>query len=1375
MLRDLGRLLGLLLPVCPAFAQSVTNDWTRVECQAVNGRATGFTLETKDGAKLASITLGPRGLWSARLSRRDGPTLLFDDIDTSGTGGMPRLGEDSSIAVTLDGPARWPRVRIDLEIEAFDAAAWEEALGARVPFHYLVATVPGGSLFYQGGALIPSLRVDPYPLSRDRMSGDWDGDWSYAPAMAAYAIPAVGLWKPDESVFVAYDFNHARLSERSSKYIASAYDAEHDAFALVHPYAQKWTELTYPSGPAAISTHFDIIYSTGLDGTGDPNQFVWQRLFDDMSDLLPPVPSMNDLGWIPEFDGWTTAPGLPRTGFGTALMHPAMTVGLEAVFVEPGATMLGNPFVVDAIEAAYARGDQSAIDLVKSQLEELMLRAERFVVDGDKCIAWSHPLDGRFKEQYGGDKVREYHHPSTFQIGAACLLLYRHEGDERYLEFVDGVFNWARHYKWTRNGVCDLPWAMFSRAGTAAGENFCLSYYHHFLGDPERRERAEEALQLGLMSLYKTLWVYTADPDETDDLSPAFLTQAVNDPWWIGQVTWNECGWFVRSTAPFYVETGDPKLRYLLRGILDHYFVGQNDDGYTYAEDIEIFGEQNDKGHRSAEFDPCHAGNIRRWARPPGDAVARVLMGRRAAMAFCRGTRAVDIDDYAFNPAGGYRFGIVSTLAAPFDIVASAPFRDLRGLAVCVNGEEADGDRVEANLATAGEDVYIRGVRGGDSVTIGRVLPGEEVEIERIRERTEPHGDCRPLAGFLPVDLADEANHSMDAAWRDGAPWRGMIFGRRYFGEVPYQIIDPAANGGRGGLVDTWIAVEAEASAVFVLVGRERGDAKWPTVVVRTSGRSVRLEPDAWTPTDITNGWTLHEWELGRQGIRIDGRVESVDVDGGPLLALTLALEKAEAALTRLDAIATKGEAQKAEAGRYARHVDAAAQRARRALGGKSCRVALLPPHRDLVKYGHLDQAKMERRVEALGRRLGMSSERVSVPQLIDAERFNADRYPIAVYTSGEEYIRTAVTDRDGEAALLGYVADGGVLLCLSGAGTFPFVYPIDRIGEHWVTGDAGIMPDGSGRAIFGTRLGLNITFSGDCGWESPPAGLQLEFRPARGQGKLPSFDEPRPFPPSGDRRWRSMIAAGLPEGAKLEPLVELWDSDGGHRGAGAAFVHMPTGGQVGFAWGRLLDAPEGDPTIVEMLATAVESVAPGRLTERLPSPEQPQPSGPAEPSILLDGSLESRVRYWASGAFDTFSDYGPHSGLYCADLTLEDNGGTSILMTRPMQLAAMSITPNTRYLLTFWAKTVSGRGLVRCNLYGGQGYDFPQVAVEVASDGDWHEYEVLIESGQFVKFDARRSAFASPNVVIPALRIWTLGERQRTYVDDVSLREAGD
>ena len=104
-----------------------------------------------------------------------------------------------------------------------------------------------------------------------------------------------------------------------------------------------------------------------------------------------------------------------------------------------------------------------------------------------------------------------------------------------------------------------------------------------------------------------------------------------------------------------------------------------------------------------------------------------------------------------------------------------------------------------------------------------------------------------------------------------------------------------------------------------------------------------------------------------------------------------------------------------------------------------------------------------------------------------------------------------------------------------------------------------------------------------------------------------------------------------------------------------------------------------------------------------------------------------------------------------------------------------MGITPNTRYLLTFWAKTVSGRGLVRCNLYGGQSYDFPQVAVEVTSDGDWHKYEVVVESGEFVKFDARQSAFASPDAVIPALRVWTLGERQRTYVDDVSLREAGD
>ena len=1358
-----------------ADATELSNRWTRIRVTDGPGGATGFAVATGDGRELCTVSLGPKGLWAARQADvRDGSTLRFGDLSTDGSGGTPRLGPESFVEVELGDESRWPRVRFVLDLVSFDHEAWELALDGPCPLHYLVCRMPEAALFYQGGALIPSPALDPYPLSRPNMSGAWAPGWSYAPPMAAYAIPAVGLWRPDASLFVAYDFDDATLTDHSVRSIASAYHAPESSFCLVHPYQRRWTELTYPECPSHVDSHMDLVYSTDIPDRRDPNEFILRRVFAEMGDKLPPVPSMNDLGWIPDYDGWTQAPGLPRTGFGASLIHPSQPMGLEGYFVEPGATMLGNNFAGEGVEAAYERGDRAAIDQLRAELELLMARAERFEVDGDPCVAWNHPLDGRFQERWGGDGARGLHHESTFEIGAAFLIVYKHERDAKYLPIIDGIFNWCRHYAWTRNGVCDLAWAMFSRTPTAVSENFLLNYHALFRDDPERGAQAEEAIDLAVASLYKTLWVYLTDPDPSDSLDPTFLTQAVNDRWWIGQVTWNECGWFVRSLVPMYCETGDPNLQYLLRGILERYFVGQLEDGYNYCEDLDILGEWNDKGKRSASFDPCHAGSVRRWALPPGATRMRVVMGEKAAIAFCKGTRDSDIDDYAFNNAPGFRFRVVSSFDGPFDLVASAPFRDLRGLPVLVNGRPCDPARVEFNPSTSGEDVCIRGVRDGDVVVIGREPDGPALHLPRIDER-EPGGHgSGSVPGFVTVDLHEEANADIDARWTADAPWRGLTPGRRYLDGVPYDVVDPAVCEGKGAVRSGSVASDVRGDAAFLLVGRAAPGDPWPRVTVRSGGVETLVDSDDYLPADIVNGWRPHSWEVARAGVPLGGQRAQVEVQGGLLLALSIATtrESAGAGLERLRVLADGIDRETKQAVATESALDAAAARVRASFGGQTCRVALLPPHRDLVKYGNTFQAETERRVAAAATGLGLQPAGVSAYELIDPTRFSADLFPIAVYISGEEYIRTVKEREDGAEALRRYVREGGILLSLSTEATFPFAYPIDRVVDEWVTGPLGIDPAGSGRAVFGASLGCNVTFREGRGWEQPPAGVDLHFRPMERRDVLPGFPADMPFPPGGDRRWRSVADNGLPEGATLEPLVGLYDADGRFYGAGAALTRLPGGGMVGFVFGRLLDPPLGDALMTEMLAAVAGEVPAARRIEPVATPEAAAatPTAPPEGSLLVDGSLEERGRYYAMQPMDAWCDYDPHSGRFCADLSIDHPGSNCVLLTTPAQSVRMGLEPNTRYRVRFWAKTVSGQGFVRVNFYAGQGCDFPQVPVELTSDGQWHPYEVEVTTGRFERADMGRSVFAPSGVVMPSLRIFSIERRQRTFVDDISL-----
>ncbi|MBM3473908.1 MAG: hypothetical protein FJX75_11615 [Armatimonadetes bacterium] len=899
-------LLGLLVSAAHAAVtvgpdQSITSEAVRVAPLMEDGRCTGFAVTAGD-KPVAQVRLGPRGAITAAKAeaRKEGAAAILRLTGLSVAANAAKLTEDSAVTVQLAEDAPWPRVAFSLGIETFDEAAWQKLVGGTLPFHFLVCDVPQATMFYQGGGMIPLPEVDPFPFTATGfMAGEWAEGWSYAPAMAAWAVPAVGLWNHHAQTFVAYDFNEQRQTDRSGELVASAGclgDGGPPFFCLVHPYQKLWVKLTYPPVPSRVASHFELIYSFDLPDSRDPNQFVLERLWREKRSLLPPVPRTNDLAWIPEYDGFAPNGGIEPTAVGTGLVWTSGPTGLEGAFVELGAKMLGNDFISDGILRAETLRPGDPGERLHQDLAYLMERCTWVEVDGDRCATWVHPIEGKFQDRWGGERCAGNHHPSTFQIGAAMLRLYQQTKDPQLLPYIDGVYNWCKHYLFTRNGVCDLPWAMFSREATAVGENFLLTYRQVFRDDPERKGNADEALALARTAVYKNLWFYTADPDPTDDLDPTFLNQATNDCRWAGRVTWNEAGWVLRTMVPVYCETGDPFLKYLLRGSIERYYAGFREDG-GIAENLQIFGEIEAKGLRTGGFaDAEHGGLVRRWARPLDPAKLRVAMGQRAAIAFCMGTRAYDIAEYGYAPETNFTFRLVSLPGAPrdeaIDLVATAPFRDLRGQTVAVNGQALPAERYEFNDATAGEDVFIRGVKPGDVVSIGEAARGQATEEDGIPYRDGPP---RVAAPWWPVNLRSACNTSLKRDWWQEDSWFGLTPGRREVWRIPVHLVDPEDSRGRDAVTKGEAKVGMHAGALFAVVGRLRGQAQETPHVARLSiavqGAAPRTVDIDWDiPFDLTNGFPLRKFDTYLAAVDLGGSpmVLTVTVEDGTLLALTL-------------------------------------------------------------------------------------------------------------------------------------------------------------------------------------------------------------------------------------------------------------------------------------------------------------------------------------------------------------------------------------------------------------------------------------------------------------------------------------------------------
>ena len=189
-----------------------------------------------------------------------------------------------------------------------------------------------------------------------------------------------------------------------------------------------------------------------------------------------------------------------------------------------------------------------------------------------------------------------------------------------------------------------------------------------------------------------------------------------------------------------------------------------------------------------------------------------------------------------------------------------------------------------------------------------------------------------------------------------------------------------------------------------------------------------------------------------------------------------------------------------------------------------------------------------------------------------------AKQFDMLIYAAGERYRQTVKTRGDADAAIQGYLRSGGMLIALP---SLPMPFHYNETDK--AVGGAG-------------KFGLPLSIGGARGgWETPPEGKELRFVAAK--GALPSLPRQFDFPKAGDLRWRPLVGEMISAKARLTPLLELRDAQGGRYGHAAAFIRYASGplegGGVLYAWFGLLNEPAlSEPLLHDLLRFAADRAA---------------------------------------------------------------------------------------------------------------------------------------------------------------------------------------
>ncbi len=794
---------------------------------------------------------------------------------------------------------------------------------------------------------------------------------------------------------------------------------------------------------------------------------------------------------------------------------------------------------------------------------------------------------------WGGTAAATVRHNSTFEIGTALIMLYAHDKDASLLPYIDGVYNWAQRYLETRGNIFDLPAATLPLIATSAGELFLMEYRKAFRGDAQRGEKAERALEMARAAVYKDARFYLGDPDPSGWVDPSFMMQANNGQWWVGKVSWAELGLCLRSMIVLYTETGDPVLEYLLRGAIDRWWLGYRKLGDIDEENIQVVpitGEP--EGNRTGGMMGQDLINgFLRYARPTDGAACRVVVGEKAAMAFCAGTTGVNVADYGFKAPASLRFRLINTTGHAVDIIVTAPKRKIGGQAVYVNGVKLPDIRLREYAQTGGEDILVRGLNDGDVVRIGATEPPRAAPLPQPRFRTRPaagvirHGDFAGGSSILTVNLYPLCDLALDQQWH--GDWFRFIPGGWSVYGATFDLVDAAINGGKCA-VDCrqarQIPIHAKGDALYLLCGLTKAERDDMLAAGKSEVGQVEIAYADGTKQSAAltlgldghslNGLPIKRFSADMTAVPTrDGEIDHVTVTGPRLLAVTLASgDGAKAVVAKLKQRNEEQVRAEATAIVEAREFEAlmATWKAevKQGAGGRAPWVAMLPPM----------DGPMGARVREACTQLGIATVPMSRERFLQ-EGVDPAVFPVAVYTGAETYVNDPADPERAKQRYLDYLRKGGFLI--SACTAAPFAFPLKQTDAGLWVPDRESVFKATELHLFGEDMELYVAHPAktwpDCApFERPdkPEDLTLKLNP--NQQVIASTPKTIAWADRGnaDERYRPISGAALAEGDKFTPVYSLCDAERRHDKSGkdyGAAVALIEHGCKAFAGARTM------------------------------------------------------------------------------------------------------------------------------------------------------------------------------------------------------------
>lgn len=1188
-----------LLAVSSAIAQSAIVSGT-LHCIPLlqDGRYIGFRLQ--DGNRpLADVLFHANGaLYATRAQTREGQ-ILFSGFRTDGSW---EVGDDAVVSVAFTQGNPYPQVSFRVPVRRFAPVVWEAAHGKQ-PLHLFACFLPGAPIFHQRGWVIPTPVIDDHVMhgafgtSSASIVSDWSPDWMYAPAIGAYPVPVVGLWKPDEGKYIAYEFFDARLTDHSEHNLGSTYcwqsKGAKEFFCLTLPYGKPYNRIRYPQDGELFASRFRILYSTDLHYENDPNLFVNQYIWSTYRQRLASAPPMNDLLWLPKsyrLERFPT-PFLGRLTYRTKDDPFSLDGNLESYGVG-----WDSP-----VDYAYATNNQSAIAGLHEDLAQLAKLAQRFTVNGEECVYWRKPLEGDWRPQYGKG-VPTLHNVNGWLIAIAFLDAYRNERNAEWLPILDGVVRWSKYILYTRNCYPDVPAAMFAW-DAAPIASFLLKYHFTFRDDPQRQELANLAYKLTRSLVYRCLPIFASDNNPNDDIDASFFMEPNSGLPWLGAACANEIWETAVGVLLTYVHTGDPILGHYLRGAIERFPLLFRDEVYpsvaeygnAFAERYGLYdGAEQPPGTRSTYGGLW--GGLEKLIYPVAGTQVRVVCGEKTAIAFNIGGTHTNVAEYRPAKAGNFALRLKGKPPSAdadgrYDVVLTFPLADLRDKPIYINKVETQAIQ---RFPERHDTVLVRGVKEGDWIQVGQVpdnTPSARLAIIKPRQPQEHV----PFPGYEEIPLAEQADVVINLSWDDNRSMAGFIGGVRSLWGVPFAMIEPTLNAGKAATRQQ-VHVSQKATMLFALIS-EGSQAHLRLAYADGSTETVTMD----SAVPAIQGWPpVLRWQVWMVAHPLKGELRSVSPQNCMLYALTLSDLPNEQLQPVILALQARRQAYLAEQ-QMQKRWQAVAERLK-SLGP----IAIIPTPQ-ISAQGHP-------LVKALNRAGASAQVRALLPdELVNPSVFTPTLFPIAMYLGGESYYQTVREPGDGERAMLNYLRKGGTLV-VSPTQPYPFYY-----NERGTP------------TVFAPKIGMPISGSGAegredylkgkevRGWEKPPEGVSLRFVRNPGQQIVTSLPEEFPFPTDGDLRWRPMVNIWSEQEAVYTPVLTLKDIAGKEYGEAIALVEFKQGefrgSRILYIWHRLIATTEW---ALNILSDALDYLA---RTTPLPPKQVAVPQTSAPP--VIDGKLD--------------------------------------------------------------------------------------------------------------------------------------------------------